>query len=94
MRILVVFILLFLPAVALAGVFDETRQLELSVEGVQAMKIECEAGFLTVIGVKAIDRISATAEIRVRGIQEDEFQHYLKKQLLMALEKRGNTAVL
>jgi hypothetical protein len=82
MRILAVFILIFLPAVALAEPLDETRHLELSVDGIQTLKIQCGSGFLTVIGVKGMDRIRATAQILVGGIQ------------LLALEKRGSDAVL
>ena len=94
MRTLVVCILIFLPAGALAEPLDETRRLELSVDGIQTLKIQCGSGFLTVIGVKGMDRIRATAQIIVRGIQENEFQNYLEKQLLLALEKRGSDAVL
>jgi hypothetical protein len=94
MRILAVFILIFLPAVALAEPLDETRHLELSVDGIQTLKIQCGSGFLTVIGVKGMDRIRATAQILVGGIQDNEFQNYLEKQLLLALEKRGSDAVL
>ena len=39
MRTLAVFMMIFLPVVALAGSFDETRRLELSVEGIQKLKI-------------------------------------------------------
>lgn len=94
MRTLAVFILIFLPAVTLAGSFDETRQLELSVEGIRNLEIQCGSGFLTVIGVTGMDRIRATAQIIVRGIQDDEFQNYLEKKLLLALKKRGHDAVL
>ena len=94
MRTLAVFILLFLPAVALAGSLDETRRLELSVKGIQTLKIQCGSGFLTVIGVKGLDRIRATAQIDVTGIQENEFQNYLEKKLQLSLEKRGSAAVL
>jgi DUF4097 and DUF4098 domain-containing protein YvlB len=41
-----------------------------------------------------MDRIRATAQILVGGIQDNEFQNYLEKQLLLALEKRGSDAVL
>jgi hypothetical protein len=94
MRTLAVFILIFLPVLALAGTLDETRHLELSVDGTQTLKIQCGSGFLTVIGVKGMDRIKATAQILVRGIQDNEFQNYLEKHLLLALEKRGSDAVL
>jgi hypothetical protein len=94
MRTLAVFILILLPVVALAGSFDETRRLELSVKGIQTLKIQCGSGFLTVIGVKGMDRIRASAQIIVRGIQENEFQNFLEKQLRLKLEKRGSAAIL
>ena len=94
MRTLTVLILIFLPVVALAGSFDETRRLELSVEDIKTLKIQCGAGFLTVIGVKEMDRIRASAQIIVSGIRENEFQNFLEKHLLVALEKRGGKAIL
>lgn len=94
MRTLTVFILILLPVVALAESFDETRRLELSVEGIQTLKIQCGSGFLTVIGVRGMERIRASAQIIIRGIQENEFQNYLEKQLRLKLEKRGRDAIL
>lgn len=94
MRTLMVFILIFLPVVALAESFDETRRLELSVEDIQKLKIQCGAGFLTVIGVKKMDRIRASAQIIVRGIQENEFQNFLQKHVQIALQKRNGDGIL
>jgi len=94
MRTVAVFILIFLPAVALAGPLDETRNLELSVDGIQTLQVQCGSGFLTVIGVKGMDRIRATAQILVRGIQDNKFQSYLEKHLRLTLEKRGSDALL
>lgn len=94
MRMIGVFILIFLPVVALAGSFDETRHLELSLEDIQALNIRCGSGFLTVIGIKEMDHIRASAQVIVKGIQENEFQNYLKTQLLLTLEKRGSDAIL
>ncbi len=94
MRIQAAFIMIFLPVIALAGTLDETRHLELSAESIQTLKIQCGSGFLTIIGVKGIDRIKATAQIEVKGVPENEFQKYLEKQLLLSLEKRGRDAVL
>jgi hypothetical protein len=94
MRIQAAFIMIFLPAIALAGTLDETRHLELSAAGIQTLKIQCGSGFLTMIGVKGSDRIRATAQIEVKGIPENELQKYLEKQLLLTLEKQGRDAVL
>lgn len=94
MRIYAAFMMIFLPAVALAGNFDETRDLELSAVSIQTLKIQCGSGFLTIIGVKESDRIRATAQIEVKGIQENEIQKYLEKQLLLSLGKQGSNAVL
>ena len=94
MRTLAVVILVFLPVIVLAESFDETRRFELSAEGIQTLKIQCGSGFLTVIGVRGMDRIRASAQIIVRGIQENEFQNYLEKHLRVALEKRGSDAIL
>jgi DUF4097 and DUF4098 domain-containing protein YvlB len=94
MRIYTVFIMIFLPVIALAANLDETRHLELSAAGIQTLKIQCGSGFLTIIGVKGSDRIRATAQIEVKGIQENEFQAYLEKQMVLSLEKQGRDAVL
>jgi DUF4097 and DUF4098 domain-containing protein YvlB len=94
MRIHAAFIIIFLPVIALAGTLDETRHLELSAASIQTMKIQCGSGFLTTIGVKGSDRIRATAQIEVKGIQENEFPKYMEKQLRLSLEKRGKDAVL
>jgi len=94
MRVKAAFIMIFLPVIALAGTLDETRNLELSAASIQTLKIQCGSGFLTIIGVKGSDRIRATAQIEVKGIPENEFQKYLKKQLVLTLEKQGRDAVL
>jgi hypothetical protein len=94
MRTLALVILIFLPVIAIAGSFDETIRLELAAEGIQRLKIQSGSGFLTVIGVRGMERIRASAQIIIRGIQENEFQNYLEKHLRVALEKRGNDAIL
>ena len=94
MRALAMLILILLPVAALAASFDETRRLELSAEGIQTLKIQCGAGFLTVIGVKGMDQITATAQIIVRDIQQKEFANFLEKNLQIGLEKRGKAATL
>ena len=94
MKTFAFFLMIFLPVVALAESFDETRRLELPVEGIQTLKIQCGSGFLTVIGVKGMERIRASAQIIARGILENEFHNYLEKHLLLALKKRGSDAVL
>ena len=94
MRIQAAFIMIFLPVMALAGTLDETRHLELSAANIRNLKIQCESGFLTMIGVKGSDRIRATAQIEVKGIRENEFQKYLENHLRLSLEKQGRDAVL
>jgi hypothetical protein len=94
MRIHAAFMIIFMPVIAWAGTLDETRHLELSAANIQTLKIECGSGFLTLIGVKGVDRIRATAQIGVKGIPESEFQTYLESRLLLTLKKQGNDAVL
>ena len=94
MRIIAAFIMIFLPVIALAETFDETRHLELSSASIQTLEVRCGSGFLTMIGVKGIDRIKATAQIEVKGVPENEFQKYLETHLQLSLEKRGGKAVL
>jgi DUF4097 and DUF4098 domain-containing protein YvlB len=94
MRTTAALIMIFLPVIAWAEALDETRHLELSAANIQTLKIECGSGFLTTIGVKGSDRIRATGQIEVKGIQENEFQKYLENQLRFTLEKQGKDAVL
>lgn len=94
MKIHAAFMMIFLPVIAWAGALDETRNLELSAAGIQTLKIQSGSGFLTIIGVKEVDRIRATAQIVVKGIQENDFQKYLADRLRLTLKKQGKDAVL
>ena len=94
MKIYAALIIVFLPVIGLAGALDETRQLELSAANIQTLKIQCGSGFLTMIGVKGSDRIRATAQIEVRGIQKHELKKYLEDHLQLTLAKQGGDALL
>lgn len=94
MRMPAAFMMIFLPAIVWAGALDETRHLELSARNIQTLRVQCGSGFLTVIGVKGVDRIRATAQIEVKGIQENEFQKFLQDRLMLTLEKHEKEAVL
>ena len=94
MRITALLTLILLPVIAFSETLEETRLFELSTHDIQSLKIYCGSGFLTVIGAKGIDQISATARIEVRGIKANEFQHYLQTQLQLSLKKQGKDAVL
>ena len=94
MKIYAVFMIIFLPVIAWAGNLDETRHLELPAAGIQTLKIQCGSGFLTLIGVKWVDRIRATAQIEIKGIQENEFKKYLQDRLELTLKKHEKKAVL
>jgi hypothetical protein len=94
MKITAVFMVIFLPALALSGVFEETRHFELSAEGIQTLKIHCGPGSLTVIGVNGIDRIIATGQIEALNIEASLFQKYLENRLVLSLKRLGSIAIL
>lgn len=73
---------------------EETRNLSLSSAGIKTLKIDCGAGFLRVQGEDDRRDIEVKAEILLEGRNEKDAQAYMDKYLRLALEKKGDSAVL
>jgi hypothetical protein len=54
-----------------AGDYVETRNLNLSAEGIKKLEINCAAGFLKVNGVSSLREIQVEAEIVVKDMDSD-----------------------
>jgi hypothetical protein len=87
-------IFIILPVVALAGSFRETRNFELSADGVNVLSMHCGAGKLILKGVEGSDAIRVTAEIEASGIKESEFQLLGEKLIELDLRREYSRALL
>lgn len=74
--------------------YEEVRDLELDADGITALKIDAGAGSMKVRGYDGADSISVTATIQVEEGDEDEALEFIEKNLVLSLERDGDTAVL
>jgi DUF4097 and DUF4098 domain-containing protein YvlB len=94
MRFAAVLFLIILPAVAVADAMQDIRHLTVSAEGIHTLEAGCGAGFLELRGVKELNKIKATAEIKLEGIEQNEIKQFMNKNLILTLENRGSIAIL
>ncbi|NIT57710.1 MAG: hypothetical protein GWN00_16210, partial [Aliifodinibius sp.] len=74
--------------------YSETRELKLAGEGIEQIVIDCGAGFLKLSGEKGLQTIQVSAEILARGIDKDDFEKFMRRNVELSLEKHGSKAVL
>jgi hypothetical protein len=74
--------------------YEEERNLNLSADGIGTLSIEAGAGELNVTGVSGADEISVTATILMPGRNDDKARKKIESDLVLTLDKQGNTAVL
>ena len=74
-----VLLLILIPVLAFGGTVTETRNLELSSEGIDTLVIKCGAGSLRLSGVSAGGKIQVTAQKAGENFSETDFKAYLKK---------------
>ena len=72
----------------------ETRDLELSANGIKELEIEAGAGFLKIRGVEGLKKIEVEAEIVVKGIRKKDIDEFLEDNLELSLEREGKRVVL
>jgi len=77
-----------------ANGYEEERDLNLSADGVGTLSIDAGAGGLDVSGVSGADEISVTATIYMPGRNDDKARKKIESDLVLTLDKQGNTAVL
>ncbi len=74
--------------------YEEVRNLTLDADGVNTVEIEAGAGSLDVRGNPGAKKISVTALIRVPGKSDEKAQEVIESDLVLTLERDGDTAVL
>ena len=74
--------------------FEEQRDLNLAAGGIASVDIEAGAGSLEITGVPGADEIAVMATIQVPDRDADKARELIESELVLMLEKRGETAVL
>ncbi len=74
--------------------YEEVRNLTLDADGVNTVEIEAGAGSLDVHGNSGAKKISVTALIQVPGKSDEKAQEVIESDLVLTLERDGDTAVL
>ena len=94
MRLSTALILALLPAIAIAGSYRETRNLEIQAAGILAMQLHCGAGSLKIIGVEGYEHIEAAATIEADGTDRDSFRYLGDKIVQLELSRENDQALL
>jgi hypothetical protein len=74
--------------------YEETRDLILDANGISNVQIDAGAGSLEVSGSADADSIAVTALILVPGEKEEKAKKIIESDLVLTLERDGDTAVL
>jgi len=74
--------------------YEEVRDLTLDAGGINRVEIEAGAGSLDVRGNPGARKISVTALIQVPGKSDEKAQKVIESDLVLTLERDGDTAVL
>ncbi len=76
------------------GDVEEIRNLDLDAQGISGIEVESRAGSLEITGVSGSDEILVTAILRVPGKSEEKAAKIIADELVLTLEKNGDSAVL
>jgi DUF4097 and DUF4098 domain-containing protein YvlB len=74
--------------------FEKVKDLRLSTEGIHTLKIDSGSGFLKVTGNESLRAIEVKAEIDVKGKSDKDADEYIRKNVVLTLERKGDKAVL
>jgi len=74
--------------------YEEQRELKLSARDIGTVDIEAGSGSLEISGVSGADAIAVTATIRVPDRDDDKARKIIESDLVLTLEKQGDTVVL
>ncbi len=94
MRTTLILILALWPAFASAGIYRETRHLEMPAAGLNRMNIQCGAGGLTVRGIEGADHIKVAAMVESEGADKEKFQLLVDKLIQLDLKRKYDDARL
>lgn len=84
--------LFLLNAIVIAD--SPVENFKLSKNGIELLDIDCEAGFLKVYGVKDLNQIEVEAEMEIDISDKEDLEDFIKDNVRLSIEKRGNRAVL
>lgn len=90
----ILFVLLFVVAYICGFPFQEEKTLNLGAAGITGLEIDCGAGALKVTGSGGSDTIEVRAKIVLKGIDDDDINSFIKDNVTLTLEKKGDHAVL
>jgi len=74
--------------------FEKVKELNLNAEGIDKFKIDSGSGFLIVTGHSSLRDIEVEAKIIVKGKSDKDAAEYIRKNVVLTLEKKGDKAVL
>lgn len=94
MKKIVVLMALLAAGLGSLAAFETTKTLNLSTQGVKRLEIEAGAGSLTVTGREGLAAIEVKAEIVARHVRDEDMDGFLKDEVELSLEKRGDAVVL
>jgi len=76
------------------GDVEEIRNIDLNAKGINGIDVESHAGSLEITGVSGSDEILVTAILRVPGTSEEKAAKIIADDLVLTLEKKGDSAIL
>lgn len=94
MRFKAIFLALFFLSASVVLAYQEVKTLSLSAQGVEALEINCGAGFLKVLGRSDLSNIEVEAEIILDGMSDQRAQRFIREKVNLSLGRRGSRAVL
>ena len=94
MRSIIVMAMFTVSLAYAADDYEEQRELNLGAGGIKTVDVDAGAGSLEISGVSGADEISVTATIRVPDRDQEEAREIIEADLVLTLEKRGDTAFL
>ena len=89
-----VLILILIPILAFAGTIKEIKKIDLSIQGIDVLVVNCGAGRLDLKGFEDRDKIRVTAEIEVEDGRKEDLQEFIENNVRLNLEKQNNEALL
>lgn len=94
MKCTTVLILVLLPTLALGGAVQETKHIDVPIQGIDMLVVSCGAGLLDLRGVVGLDKINITAEIEIENLKKEDLESFIENNVRFNLEKQNNRAIL
>lgn len=92
--LLYLFVALALLAAPVLADYSETREMEVSAEDVEILRIDCGAGFLEIKGIEGLETIKVKAEIFLDDISGKRAEEIIEEYMILELTARGRSAKL